>query len=75
MVSNIITEPGNTSDKFIVYGSVEGESDLTGVVIFLDFGSLHPRTCEGHDDPGTPASDYEFWEPHNPGETCLLGKY
>lgn len=45
MVSNIITEPGNTSDKFLVYGSIDGDSDISGFITLLDFSALHPRDC------------------------------
>lgn len=73
-VSNIVTEPGNTSDKFIVYGSIEGDQEVSGIVVLLDFSLLHPRTCSGHEVPENSDSDYEYWIPHNPNETCLLGK-
>ncbi|KAL4482775.1 hypothetical protein ABPG72_022335 [Tetrahymena utriculariae] len=74
MISNIITEPGNTSDKFLVYGSVEGDSDISGIIVLLDFASLHPRDCSGYENPDTSDSDYEYWTPHNPSEFCLLGR-
>jgi len=72
-VSNIVTEPGNTSDKFLVYGSIEGDEDVSGIIVLLDFSMLHPRACSGHESPGSADSDYEYWIPHNPNETCLLG--
>lgn len=51
-VSNIVTEPGNTSDKFLVYGSIEGNEDVSGIIVLLDFSMIHPRTCSGHETPG-----------------------
>jgi hypothetical protein len=37
-IQNIITEPGNTSDKFIIYGEIDDTiDDNRGVVIILDF--------------------------------------
>lgn len=48
-INNIITEPGNTSDKFIIYGELDNQEleENKGVVISIDFSSLHPRVCEG----------------------------
>lgn len=43
MISNIITEPGNTSDKFLIYGSIDGNNEISGTIVLLDFSSLHPR--------------------------------
>ncbi|EGR32320.1 hypothetical protein IMG5_088080 [Ichthyophthirius multifiliis] len=75
-INNIITEPGNISDKFIIYGELDNQEleENKGVVISIDFSSLHPRVCEGQESPGNADSDYEYWVPHNPGEGCLLGK-
>lgn len=74
MFTNIVTEPGNTSDKFLIHGTINGDSEISGIIILIDFSSLHPRNCSGHDNPGTDDSDYEYWVPHNPNEFCLLGK-
>lgn len=57
-----------------MYGFAEGDSDLSGIVVLIDFENLHPRTCTGHDSPDTPNSDYETWVPHNPNDSCLLGR-
>ena len=70
-IHNIITEPTFTGTSFIVYG----ESDLgNGVVIGLDFSSLHQRVCKGVDSPNTEESDFEYWTPNGlVSSTCLLG--
>lgn len=73
-ITNIVTEPGNTGDKFLVYGTIEVDTDLTGVIVLIDFSQLHPRTCEGYDHPDMNDSDYETWVPHNTANGCLLGK-
>jgi len=50
-----------------------------GAIYFLDFTSLHERTCQGWEDPTLSTSDYEFWSPtsnlqtSNSGNKCLLG--
>lgn len=45
-VDNILTEPGNTSDKFIIYGELEEDTEENkGIVITLDFSQLHPKVC------------------------------
>ncbi len=71
-ITNIITDPENNSQKFMVYGVREERSVLknrrmvktvTGVVVALDFTTLHQRICQGVDMPGTDDSDYELWSP------------
>ena len=59
---------------------------LKGVIIALDFTSLHQMTCTGIQNPGynilfvytlirMPESDYEFWTPMNfIGDKCLFGR-
>lgn len=73
LVSNIIIEPLSISQQFVVYGTETdsgdwGESDgknLKGVIVTIDFASLHSPKCKGVHLPGSPDSDYEFWTPHD----------
>jgi hypothetical protein len=78
-ITNIITEPSNTATRFILYGTTTIESNEQmveqGVIITIDFEHLHTRQCEGIDNAGDVASDYEEWTPNgkiNP--ECLMGK-
>jgi len=32
---------------------------VTGIVVYVDFASLHERTCVGDQNPSSPTSDYE----------------
>jgi len=70
-VENIIIEPEATSQSFVVYGWQED----SGVLVFVDFGELHERTCQGYDAPDSQASDYETWSPSDGrlGGKCLMG--
>ena len=68
-VKNILIEPTSSSQHFLVYGvkkSSEGES--IGIVINLNFASLHMPTCG--------RNDYEIWSPRSSkeGHECLLGR-
>jgi len=51
-VSNIITDPDNNSQKFLVYGKGEeiknNKKVVTGVIVALDFTTLHQRICQGN---------------------------
>ena len=82
-IMNIITDPENSSQKFIVNGikmdilssSLE-KTDFSnnGVIIYIDFSTLHQRLCEGVETPGEVESDYEFWSPSGSGDDkCLMG--
>ena len=70
-VENIVIEPKATSQTFILYGS-RGEE---GVLVYMDFASLHVQKCVGVDAAGSPSSDYELWTPSDgrAGGKCLLG--
>ena len=35
-----------------------------GIIVSLDFNSLHQRNCTGKSNPGSDISDYEYWLPH-----------
>eukprot|EP00939_MAST-03C_sp_MAST-3C-sp1_P004380 g4380.t1 len=75
-VVNIIIEPTATSQKFVVYGARwKDDGSVEGVVVSLDFAELHQRPCTGANEPGTDASDFEKWSPHDgrTGDQCILG--
>ena len=71
-VENIITEPSGNSQVFIIYGR-RGEK---GVLMQINFETLHGRRCEGINAAGGDASDYEFWTPADELRqgSCLLGR-
>jgi len=71
-VTNIVTEPASTSQKFIVMGrNRETDSEDEGggsslnkaTLVYLDLTGLHERECKGADSPGKEDSDYEVWNP------------
>lgn len=74
-VVNIIVEPQATSQRFLVYGAREVNGEIKGVVVYVDFSSLHERECKGVKDAGTPDSDYEHFTPSDgrAGDECFLG--
>eukprot|EP00960_Hanusia_phi_P077226 768667-Hanusia_phi.AAC.8 len=71
-VENIITEPSGTSQIFILYGRRNDK----GVLMQLNFETLHERRCAGINAPGSDASDYEEWTPADAlrSGSCLLGR-
>jgi len=71
-IENVIIEPSATSLHFVVYGY---RSDNDGVLISLDFASLHQSQCKGIDAAGSEESDYEFWSPSDGrmNGQCLMG--
>lgn len=71
-IENVIIEPSATSLHFVVYGY---KSDNDGVLISLDFASLHQSECKGIDAAGSDTSDYEFWSPSDGrmNGQCLMG--
>ncbi|CAD8167582.1 unnamed protein product [Paramecium pentaurelia] len=75
-ILNIVTEPSNMEQKFILYGqSRSQENQLKGYVVALNFQTLHQRVCSGAWDPTMPESDYEFWIPKNfESGKCLFGR-
>lgn len=84
MVHNIITEPKNTSQQFLVYGSAvredadsEASHDSKGVLVYMDFEGLHEPQCQGVDYAGTEGSDFELWTPYDGrhgDNKCYLGQ-
>ena len=71
-VENIITEPSGTSQIFILYGRRHDK----GVLMQLNFETLHQRRCLGVNAPGSDTSDYEEWIPSDELREgkCLLGR-
>ena len=72
-MENIISEPSGVSQQFVVYGRRHG-TDLVlhiasagvltlgigkGVLVHVDFRSLHTRQCQGLDGADSSDSDYE----------------
>lgn len=72
VVMNIILEPSAISTKFMIYGA-RGSS---GILVHIDFSSLHERQCVGASEAGSPDSDYELWSPRDTADSpdCLLGR-
>eukprot|EP01017_Pseudomicrothorax_dubius_P026780 TRINITY_DN3020_c0_g1_i4.p1 TRINITY_DN3020_c0_g1~~TRINITY_DN3020_c0_g1_i4.p1 ORF type:complete len:750 (-),score=167.04 TRINITY_DN3020_c0_g1_i4:24-2273(-) len=74
-VTNIMIEPSNVGQKFVLYGETTLNKKRKGVVVALDFSTLHQRTCKGANSPDASDSDYEKWNPY--GESlskCLMGR-
>jgi len=71
-VENIITEPSGTSQVFIIYGRRNDK----GVLMQINFETLHERRCSGVNAAGADASDYEEWTPADElrAGNCLLGR-
>jgi len=77
IVRNIIIEPTSTSQHFVIYGHTQNKKGVKqGVVIGIDFTSLHEPMCRNPAEPNSSYSDYETWTPHDGrlGHNCLLGK-
>lgn len=77
MIKNIIIEPTSASQHFLVYGeSQTRKGKKRGMVVGIDFSSLHEPQCRFPEEPDTQNSDYEKWSPSDgrPGHPCLLGQ-
>ena len=77
IVRNIIIELTSTSQRFVIYGHTQNKKGVKqGVVIGIDFSSLHEPMCRSPTEPNTQYSDYETWTPNDGrlGHNCLLGK-
>jgi hypothetical protein len=76
-VTNIITEPSNKAEKFMVYGRSTTKTKggiAKGVVVALDFFAVHQRWCQYPDKPNNENSDYELWTPNGKiSPKCLMG--
>ncbi|KAM3138353.1 hypothetical protein pb186bvf_009629 [Paramecium bursaria] len=88
-VDNIVTEPSNFEQKFLLYGRIQGEKSnttedddyftrfdyLRGVLVPIDLSNLNLRKCQLPEDPSHPDSDYEYWIPQNYYQKkCLFGQ-
>jgi hypothetical protein len=76
MVENVIIEPSSTGQHFVVYGNRMKKGKKMGVVIGIDFSSLHEPQCKNPENPDATDSDYEKWTPNDgrAGKECLLGR-
>ena len=78
-VTNIIIEPSNTGEHFILYGRTASSAKSAfsapkGIVLTLDFTTLHERACQLPKRPNTPESDYETYTPNGHiSPDCLMG--
>ena len=78
-ISNIIIEPSNTGEHFVIYGRTtsgakESVKEPKGAVITLDFTTLHERECQLPYKPNTEESDYETYTPNGHiSASCLMG--
>lgn len=76
-IRNIIIEPTSTSQHFVIYGHTQNKKGVKkGILIGLDFSSLHEPMCRNPTNPGSSDSDYETWTPNDGrlGHDCLMGK-
>ncbi|CAG8561357.1 5634_t:CDS:10, partial [Cetraspora pellucida] len=65
-VHAISTYPGGISNKFLLHGSYERDSNKE-VIIYLDLSAKLPKTCT--------ASDFEDWLPPRSGDSgCFFGE-
>ena len=71
-VEQILTEPSSTSQRFLLFGSVNGTK---GVTVSVDFSTFHEPACKNPELAGASDSDYEVWTPNtgNAGN-CLMGR-
>jgi hypothetical protein len=66
-VIDIISEPFNTAQNFVIHGIKQQNGKEVGVLIHLDFNNLHQRPCND--------TDYEQWSPSDmAGRNCFLGQ-
>ncbi|KRX00018.1 hypothetical protein PPERSA_05520 [Pseudocohnilembus persalinus] len=77
-VTNIITEPSNIGQRFLIIGQAQisdnNQVQTQGLVVALDFSTVHQVQCQGAESPNTPDSDYELWSPNGLSQPdCLLG--
>lgn len=71
-VSDIITQPDGTSQKFVIFGKEKGSGKNVGY--HVDFSAIHPRQCKLDLEHPTD-DDFELWSPEDTrGEKCLFGR-
>eukprot|EP00741_Cyanophora_paradoxa_P012663 tig00020614_g12234.t1 len=68
-VDNVVASPHAVESDFVLYGSRGAQ----GVIVHVDFSTLHMRMCKGVDAPNAPDSDYETWTPGAHDTECVLG--
>ena len=72
MVKAISVFDGQLSQRFVIYG--RGADSNGGIIVHVDFETLHKRSCVGESRPGTEGSDYELWAPRSSVHSeCILG--
>ncbi|CAD8138729.1 unnamed protein product [Paramecium octaurelia] len=85
-IDNIVTEPSNEEQKFLIYGRIKQSDNpqedfwnkyesIIGVLIPIDLSNVYQRVCKGSENPEDPDSDYEYWSPQNyQQQKCLFGQ-
>ena len=82
-ITNIIIEPNSISQQFVVYGTLydkDGNNTKSskGIIVTIDFSSLHEPQCKGAENPTDSGSDYELWTPndgrHGSNDKCFMGQ-
>jgi hypothetical protein len=76
MIENVISEPSSTGQHFVVYGNKTKKGKKMGVIVGVDFTSLHEPQCRNPENPDASDSDYEKWTPNDgrAGHECLQGR-
>ncbi|ODM93787.1 Sortilin-related receptor [Orchesella cincta] len=67
-IMGLMTEPGENTTVFFIFGSVANKTGHTWVLIKVDFRDVFERTCE--------KDDYKMWSPWDskPDRKCLSGR-
>eukprot|EP01125_Pyxidicula_operculata_P022767 TRINITY_DN9560_c0_g1_i2.p1 TRINITY_DN9560_c0_g1~~TRINITY_DN9560_c0_g1_i2.p1 ORF type:complete len:776 (-),score=189.67 TRINITY_DN9560_c0_g1_i2:226-2553(-) len=70
-IRDIEVDPKLRHSIFLLYGTRSNR----GVLVIADFSQVQERECIGHENPDSPDSDYETWEPSDArDDECLLGR-
>ncbi|RWS17123.1 sortilin-related receptor-like protein [Dinothrombium tinctorium] len=65
-VHGLMTEPGEKTATFTIFGSEANFSLHQWILVKINLTFLFDRKCSN--------DDFEFWSPHIPEESCLLGQ-
>lgn len=66
-VLDIVSEPNNTAQTFVLHGTRKQNGRDIGVLVHLNFNGFHQRACND--------TDYEQWSPFDmAGSNCFLGQ-
>ncbi|CAL8091762.1 unnamed protein product [Orchesella dallaii] len=67
-IMGLMTEPGENTTVFFIFGSVANTTRHTWILIKVDFRDIFDRTCE--------KEDYKQWSPWDskPDRKCLAGR-